>query len=113
VRLCLRAEVTGVAFFDFQHGQTGVAPNGIELHPILGFPCLSGVVVNGSAPAAKSPGTKANVRLVSLTSPIGAGSDATLTVAVATGTTWTTPGGWPIDISCGAAGALHTAFLVT
>ncbi|GAA0718190.1 hypothetical protein [Dokdonella soli] len=28
-------QITGVGFFDFQHGQTGVAPNGIELHPIL------------------------------------------------------------------------------
>ena len=25
----------GVGFFDFQHGQTGVAPNAIELHPVL------------------------------------------------------------------------------
>ena len=28
-------QLTGVAFFDFLHGQTGVAPNGIELHPLL------------------------------------------------------------------------------
>jgi hypothetical protein len=42
VQLCARARVTGVAFFDFDHGQTGVAPNAIELHPILGFRCLSG-----------------------------------------------------------------------
>lgn len=27
--------ITGVAFFDVKHGQTGVAPNGIELHPVL------------------------------------------------------------------------------
>jgi hypothetical protein len=27
--------VTGVGFFDFLHGQTGVAPNGIELHSVL------------------------------------------------------------------------------
>jgi hypothetical protein len=27
--------VTGVGFFDALHGQTGVAPNGIELHPAL------------------------------------------------------------------------------
>lgn len=27
--------VTGVGFFDVIHGQTGVAPNGIELHPLL------------------------------------------------------------------------------
>ena len=27
--------VTGVGFFDFLHGQTGVAPNGIELHAVF------------------------------------------------------------------------------
>jgi uncharacterized membrane protein len=28
-------QVTGVGMFDFLHGQTGVAPNGIELHAVL------------------------------------------------------------------------------
>jgi hypothetical protein len=42
VRECARARVAGVGFFDYRHGQTGVAPNGIELHPVLGFTCLSG-----------------------------------------------------------------------
>src|SRR5450759_2647926 len=28
-------KVTGVGFFDFLHGQNGIAPNGIELHPVL------------------------------------------------------------------------------
>jgi hypothetical protein len=32
-----RAIVKGVAFFDIDHGQTGVAPNAIELHPLLRF----------------------------------------------------------------------------
>jgi len=27
--------VSGVGFFDFHHGQRGVAPNAIELHPVL------------------------------------------------------------------------------
>jgi hypothetical protein len=27
--------VAGIGFFDFIHGQTGVAPNGAELHPVL------------------------------------------------------------------------------
>lgn len=27
--------VMGIGFFDYLHGQTGVAPNGIELHPVL------------------------------------------------------------------------------
>ena len=41
VRLCDSAELTGVAFFDFFHHQTGVAPNEIELHPLLAFKCLT------------------------------------------------------------------------
>jgi hypothetical protein len=32
-----RATVTGLGFFDFLHGQRGVAPNAIELHPVIGF----------------------------------------------------------------------------
>lgn len=31
----LPVQVKGVGFFDFRHGQTGVAPNAIELHPLL------------------------------------------------------------------------------
>lgn len=29
--------LVGVGFFDRLHGQTGVAPNGVELHPVLSF----------------------------------------------------------------------------
>jgi hypothetical protein len=50
-RSCARARVIGVAFFDFFHGQTGVAPNAIELHPILAYTCLSG----GTAPPPRPP----------------------------------------------------------
>jgi hypothetical protein len=32
-----KATLRGIGFFDFLHGQTGVAPNGIELHPVLKF----------------------------------------------------------------------------
>ena len=28
-------EITGVGFFDFEHGASGAAPNDIELHPVL------------------------------------------------------------------------------
>jgi hypothetical protein len=34
--------VTGLGFFDFAHGQRGVAPNAIELHPVIS------IVFNGS-----------------------------------------------------------------
>jgi DNA-binding FadR family transcriptional regulator len=29
--------LTGLGFFDFAHGQRGVAPNAIELHPVIGI----------------------------------------------------------------------------
>jgi hypothetical protein len=29
--------ITGIVFFDRLHGQTGVAPNGVELHPVIGL----------------------------------------------------------------------------
>jgi hypothetical protein len=32
--------ISGVLFWDFKHGQTGVAPNGVELHPVLSFRTL-------------------------------------------------------------------------
>ena len=33
--------IAGVGFWDFLHGQTGVAPNGFELHPVLSFKSTS------------------------------------------------------------------------
>ena len=36
--------VTGIVFFDYLHGQTGVAPNGVELHPVLGLTFGAGPV---------------------------------------------------------------------
>lgn len=38
------ATITGVGFYDYVHRQNGVAPHGIELHPVLSFqatsPCI-------------------------------------------------------------------------
>lgn len=34
-RMSASVDVTGVGFFDYLHRQTGVAVNGIELHPVL------------------------------------------------------------------------------
>ncbi len=36
------ADITGVPMFDILHGQTGVAPNGIEIHPVLSVAFVSG-----------------------------------------------------------------------
>ena len=43
--------VTGVGFFDFLHGQTGAAPNGIELHPVFKIELES----DSSLPSVSSP----------------------------------------------------------
>jgi hypothetical protein len=37
VKLKGTATITGVGLWDEKHGQTGVAPNGIELHPVLSY----------------------------------------------------------------------------
>jgi hypothetical protein len=46
--------VTGVGFFDFLHGQTGAAPSGIELHPVLKVE-----LEPGSAPSVPVPAPQA------------------------------------------------------
>ena len=38
--------VRGIAFFDKLHGQTGAAPNGIELHPVLDIQFLQAAQAN-------------------------------------------------------------------
>jgi hypothetical protein len=149
LRPCSRARVTGVAFFDFEHGQTGVAPNAIELHPILDFRCLTGAAPSGAVGGSAATGTgsgSASPRLVQVTSPVSAGSEASVTVAVSpaqacsitvtyksgpseaaglypqrgTRITWTwtvgsrtTPGRWPIVVSCARDGSVTTSFVVT
>jgi hypothetical protein len=64
-------QITGVGFFDFLHGQTGVAPNGVELHPVLD------IVFNPSQPTSdfsiSAPATLS----------IAAGNQGTATVSTA------------------------------
>jgi hypothetical protein len=45
-----RVRITGIGFFNDVHGQVGVAPNGIELTPVLGIEWLD----NSVAPVARS-----------------------------------------------------------
>src|SRR5258708_16226795 len=40
-RPAVTAEVTGVGYFETVHGQTGIAPNGLTLHPVLAFRVVS------------------------------------------------------------------------
>ena len=56
--------VTGVGFFDFLHGQTGAAPNGIELHPVLKVePESAFSLPSVSSPNASAENKKEEVRV--------------------------------------------------
>ncbi len=46
--------IKGVGFWDFLHGQTGVAPNGIEVHPVLDI-TFGGTAVVAPIPEADAP----------------------------------------------------------
>jgi hypothetical protein len=54
-RLQGRATISGVGFFDELHGQTGVAPNGIELHPAVGLTQLTCRKAGGLPPPPPGP----------------------------------------------------------
>jgi hypothetical protein len=44
----IRIRITGVGFFDFLHGQTGIPPNGREIHPILSFSLVTNINTNSN-----------------------------------------------------------------
>jgi len=68
-------KVTGVGMFDFLHGQTGVAPNGIELHPILD------IVFNPGS----SPDFALSASPTSLTVTQGSSGTSTISTSVSNG----------------------------
>lgn len=72
-------QLTGVGMFDFLHGQTGVAPNGIELHPVLG------IVFNPSGGGSPDFALSAAPQSVSVNQ--GAGASTTIAVTPANGFT--------------------------
>lgn len=77
--------LTGVGFFDYLHGQTGVAPNGFELHPVLSltFGAAGPPGSNGAAYHAISP-----VRVLDTrggAGPLGAGESRALQVGGTSG----------------------------
>jgi hypothetical protein len=62
--------ITGVGFFDFLHGQTGVAPNGIEVHSILSiaFPTLQSAGTAAGSNVTTTAGD-ATIRFSNVTAP--------------------------------------------
>lgn len=44
----VRIRLSGVGFFDFLHGQTGIPPNGREIHPILSLSLVTNITPNSN-----------------------------------------------------------------
>jgi len=79
-------QIKGVGMFDFLHGQTGVAPNGIELHPVLD------VIFN--------PGTQPAFTLSASPTSVSVAQGSSKTTTVST----TVSGGFNSAISLSASG---------
>ncbi len=87
--------VTGIGFFDFLHGQTGVAPNGIELHAVTDILFGSG---GGGSVTMTNPGAQTGVVGTATSLQISASDTAGGTLAYsATGL----PNGLSINASTG------------
>jgi len=80
--VAVKVHVTGVGFFDVKHGQSGVAPNAIELHPILSIQWGGGGVTSPPAatttpaPVTGTPGPSSGTPLPA----VGAGGAFTVRV---------------------------------
>jgi hypothetical protein len=79
-------QITGVGMFDFLHGQTGVAPNGIEIHAVFN------IVFN--------PGTGADFTIASSPSSVSVAQGTFGTSSIST----TVSGGFNSAVSLSAAG---------
>jgi len=55
VKLTGTATIRGVGFFHLKHGQSGAAPNGIELQPVLGFKSTDCARPGATLPAPTRP----------------------------------------------------------
>ncbi len=78
-------QIIGVGMFDFLHGQTGVAPNGIEVHPVLN------IVFNPSSADFSMSASPASLSLVQ-------GTSGTSTIST------TVSGGFNAAVSLSASG---------
>jgi hypothetical protein len=67
-RPSVRVQVTGVGFFDFKHGQSGVAPNAIELHPVLSIK-VGSAAPSGGAPPPQPPTSSGGLKVTAWVSP--------------------------------------------
>jgi Fibronectin type III domain/IPT/TIG domain len=101
--------IRGIGFFDFLHGQTGVAPNGIELHPVLDIqfnppppvPMVDSVIPNSGPTAGGTSVTISGTNFTAVTAvAFGSAAATTYTVNSATQIAATSPpGSGTVDVT--------------
>ena len=100
--------VTGVGFFDVLHGQTGVAPNGIELHSILsicwGSNCAGGATADFSL--APTPTAVAGAGSSSIAVGAQNGFAGTVSLSVSGAPSGATVSLSPASVAAGGASTL-------
>jgi hypothetical protein len=85
----IRVHIAGVGFFDFKHGQSGVAPNAVELHPVLSMQWSGASPPPPSPASTPSPttgtGASFSVRAYVMPDPVSNGAHPTLYARTAAG----------------------------
>ena len=77
-------QITGVGMFDFPHGQTGAAPNQIELHPVLNVifnPSTTPDFSLAASPAALSL-TQGNSAATAISTSVNGGFNSAISLSV-------------------------------
>jgi uncharacterized membrane protein len=72
-------QITGVGFFDYQEGQEGVAPNAIELHPIIDIIFQPTFTLTSSAQSMTV--ARGGAGTATITSTVGSGFNSTVTLS--------------------------------
>jgi hypothetical protein len=79
----VQVQITGVGFFDYLAGQTGVAPNGIELHPIIDIVFSPGNDFSIAASATNVSVAQGGATAVTVTTSTTGGFNSSIALSVA------------------------------
>jgi hypothetical protein len=95
-------QITGAGFFDFIGGQTGQAPNGIELHPVIDIIFNSSFSISASAPSLTISQGMSGISTITTT--VAAGFNAPVSLSTSGLPSGATAGLSPTSIAAPGAG---------
>jgi len=105
-------QIKGVGMFDFLHGQTGVAPNGIELHPVLDVifnPGTSPAFTLSASPTSLSV-TQGSSATSTISTSVSNGFNSSIALSISGLPTGVTAGFSPATIAAPGSGSSTLTF---